>query len=286
MRLWLMILGGLVATSLMFSALHPAHKTLGAQILESLDRRQKVRGAIELVDYEPNLNIVGASADESWKMGEGSLPGRGIPGTLDGRWIDAPGIQFTWRANHWKPRDDPQGESIDPLRNSLARGTEGEHRVRSALSGSDVETVERRLDEAIAAFAGMNDESLMQAWLRADRAVLEESDEWSPAVREALLLESRPMLGPVVVLDAEGHAYLVPLEGSEPGTGWLEIDAYDRSGRLAWSGVLRVDGPGEGVRADPAKVRQIAVRVILEAWSSITGASTRPGSAESIRQEP
>ena len=111
----------------------------------------------------------------------------------------------------------------------------------------------------------LSDEQLMDSWIRADKAVLAQTDDWTRAIREALLLVTRPVDGPIVCFTRHDmHAYLLP--GNKDGDRVsCPFDTYDSKGQMQIQGLLRIDG-----NPTPERVRTLAVRMLDEALQSQT----------------
>jgi hypothetical protein len=283
MRWWLSGLAMLVVLSITLTLLHPRKQTLGEQLLRTLDRQEDspplpLRGAIELIDYEPSAVDLAGIQTGLWKQGEGALPGMGMPPRPNNRWLTGPGIQLTWQISAGTLERGSRAP-VDPLRGALVSPSRAEQSVRFALAGEYPPTVEEALTWATSSLTELSDEALVKEWLKADRAILAEKDDLHSAVREILLLKARPVVGPVVVFASAGErVYLVPIESPEryenpafEKDAWVEMDCYRGTGQLAWSGVLQVSGTTHA--PEPSRVRAIAARIALELEKSPASSS-------------
>ncbi len=276
MRWWLLLLGGVVAISLILWVMHPTNPTIGSKLLTQLihaDERTPVRGAIELIDYVPDGDLPPPTPPD-WKRGSGGLPGVDSLNQLDPQhsfWITGPNFRFSWTL---------PPAIANPLRAALAEGSDPRNRLHTALAADDPVAVDKAIAQAAHDLAALSDEALFNAWLRSDREILAEQDQLDAAARQGLLLIARHGGEPIVTFHRTGggNVYLVPLN-SRTSAVWLEVDIFDVGGALAAGGVLQVNEKQPSIPADPADVRKIAAQVSAAAFpppATAPASSTNP----------
>jgi len=288
--MWL--IGGLLAGAVVLSLARQRPRGDGEELLRAMEEKTPLRTALMVFDYHPeadpsetrpsgsvgenskfeirNLNQVPnsnvpmaenseprSSVGNVVRRGTGALPG-GLQADASQHWMvwreAGGGGEFTWR---WVKTGE------NPLRQALAG--ESQKRVTRALRrmGYYEDAVRGAIRSAMAELDDMTDEMLFMAWVRADRAVMAETEKLTRAVREGLLLVARENGGPVVVFEVQGQViYLLPVDGSEAGKNeadtWVTLEAF-RDGRMAWRGTLRLLR-----HPTPATVQAIATRVARE----------------------
>jgi len=226
--------------------------TAGGELLNTIERQNGPRPtALLLLDYVPDAAGLSAARALNVDRGAGALPGWGMEPLAGQHWVRGKAVELVWRpmAALKKGEQELQQEIAGPAKTHLAQAL-GE-------MGYFQDGVQTVLSRAQAELDALSDEELFLAWVRADRAVMEESDDLARATREGLLLLARKNGGPVVMFSVgDMHVYMLPLE--ENAGVRVQLEGYEK-GRMQWTGILRMDG-----RPSAQEVREMAVRVAQE----------------------
>jgi hypothetical protein len=253
---WVVVpLGLLVLVSLGLLWWEGGPPTAGAVLAGAVDRDAAQpplgRGAIPLIDFVPPAAddpTMAAVMAMPVQRGEGGLPGRTLTALPGQRWVESNEATFVWQA-----------APSNPLRATLC--TTARDRLRGGLAhvGLSAEQTEAALAGAMADLATTKDADLLQDLLKSDRAVLVMQTDWRAAVREALLLATRPDGAPVLTFPRRGSLVYAFAQPSETQRAALELQAYDPASReLQWVGTVQVRGTGGP--PPPTRVRGWMVR--------------------------